>query len=162
MHDRVVSLLADKLISSGLKVTCAESCTGGGIAEALTTIPGSSKWFGYGFVTYANEAKVRVLGVSESTLANQGAVSEDVVAEMAAGALVASGADIAVAVSGIAGPDGGSAEKPVGMVCIGWKFRTNSAVTRCFYFTGNRAEIRAQAVEEGLKGLVKIIDEQLG
>ena len=152
MIEDSVRQLARKLITARLKATCAESCTGGGIAAALTSVAGSSKWFEYGFVTYADSAKTKMLGVSEATLAEQGAVSEAVVQQMAAGALEVSGADIAVAVSGIAGPGGGTAEKPVGLVWFCWLRRGRQPHSQSFHFTGDRMAIREQAVEEGLKG----------
>ena len=112
--------LGDALQLRQWRVATAESCTGGGIAAAITAIPGSSNWFEYGLVTYANAAKQHLLGVDSETLSNEGAVSENVVRQMAAGTLSLTGADIAVAVSGIAGPGGGSAEKPVGTVWFAW------------------------------------------
>ncbi len=130
-------------------VTCAESCTGGLLAAALTSLPGSTAWFEMSFVTYSNESKQRLLGVSADSLKCEGAVSETVAGEMAAGALSASGADFALSISGIAGPGGGSAEKPVGMVCFGLadKRQTHTATA---YFSGSRSEIRTQAVNFAL------------
>ena len=138
------------------QVTCAESCTGGGISAAITDIPGSATWFGAGFVTYSNGHKTRILGVSERTLERVGAVSEDVVKEMAAGALKVASADIAVAVSGIAGPDGGSAEKPVGTVWFAWA-TAEGVTTTCWLFDGDRWAVRAQAIETALRGLLDSI-----
>ncbi len=117
---RLSVLAGEKLKAQGRWITCAESCTGGGIAKAITDIAGSSAYFDRGFVTYSNAAKHDLLGVSEATLAAHGAVSEEVVREMAIGALRAARADLALSVSGIAGPDGGSAEKPVGTVWFGF------------------------------------------
>ncbi|MGD9659981.1 MAG: nicotinamide-nucleotide amidase [Porticoccaceae bacterium] len=142
------------LIARNWQVTCAESCTGGGVASAITAIPGSSSWFGAGFVTYSNRHKQTVLGVRESTLAQFGAVSEEVVREMAEGALVAASADIAVAVSGIAGPDGGSEEKPVGTVWFCWALKGGSSHTRRQQFLGDRGEVREQAVITALDGVI--------
>ena len=137
-------------------VATAESCTGGWIAKALTDVPGSSGCFGYGIVSYSNGAKESILGVTKRTLAEHGAVSEPVVREMAEGALKLSGADISVAVSGVAGPDGGSDEKPVGTVWFAWSIRDFSGFTtdtELQRFEGNRESIRLQTVVHGLEGL---------
>ena len=153
---QLAAQLGDELLQRGLKVTCAESCTGGGVARAITDIAGSSGWFEFGFVSYANKAKQQLLGVSAEALETEGAVSEVIVKQMARGALEASGADIAVAISGIAGPDGGSAEKPVGTVWFCWA--TKSALqTSCEVFTGDRAAVRSAAVEKSLQGLLDIL-----
>ena len=117
---RLASELGATLAARGWRVTCAESCTGGGVACAITEVAGSSRWFETGFVTYANDIKTAVLGVQQTTLATHGAVSEQVVREMALGALERSGADYAIAVSGIAGPEGGTEDKPVGTVWLAW------------------------------------------
>ncbi|HEY9101890.1 nicotinamide-nucleotide amidohydrolase family protein, partial [Chitinimonas sp.] len=118
MSQPLAEQLGKALLARGWRVTAAESCTGGGIASAITDIAGSSGWFDMGWVTYSNEAKQRLLGVAPTTLAEHGAVSEPVVREMALGALQAAGADLAVAVSGVAGPSGGTPAKPVGTVCL--------------------------------------------
>ncbi|MEH6466184.1 MAG: nicotinamide-nucleotide amidase [Porticoccus sp.] len=151
------SQLGELLLSRQFTVTCAESCTGGGIARAITDIAGSSQWFHAGFVTYANEIKQQFLGVSPEILASEGAVSEAVVKQMAEGALNASGADIAVAVSGVAGPDGGTEEKPVGTVWFAWATTNGSVVTHCNQFVGDRAAVRKAAVDQALKGLIKVL-----
>lgn len=137
------------------RVTMAESCTGGGIASAITDVPGSSGWFDMGFVTYSNEAKQQLVGVSADTLAAHGAVSEQVAAEMALGARAAAGADLAVAVSGIAGPTGGSALKPVGTVCFAWAGPDGLSTQTC-HFDGDRAEVRRQTVRQALVGLLTL------
>jgi nicotinamide-nucleotide amidase len=137
------------------RVATAESCTGGLIAGAITDVAGSSAWFDRGFVTYSNEAKVDMLGVRAETLEAHGAVSEATAREMAAGAVARSGADIAVAVTGIAGPAGGSPEKPVGMVSFGWAKRDGSTETATRYFDGDRASIRAATVSSALAGLIE-------
>ena len=142
------------LLGRGLKVTCAESCTGGGGAEVITRTPGSSDWFDVGFVTYADRAKRDVLGVSTTSLSRWGAVSERVVIEMAEGALSASRADLAVAISGIAGPEGGTVEKPVGTVWFAWARRGAATGTRHAKFDGNRDEVRQRAIEMALRGLI--------
>ncbi len=146
------SILGRKLAEQGLTVTAAESCTGGGIAAALTSVPGSSEWFGYGFVTYSNAAKQALLGVDAMTLQACGAVSREVVLAMAAGARQVAGADLSVAVSGVAGPGGGSADKPVGSVWIAWE-DSRAACARSFLFTGDRAAVREQSVVAALQGL---------
>lgn len=135
-------------------ITTAESCTGGMIAAAITDIPGSSAWFGTGFVTYSNEAKQRLLGVKNEMLETFGAVSEPVVQAMAMGAKRESGADWAVAVSGVAGPDGGTVTKPVGTVWFGFCEPGEVVWTKCCQFTGNRADIRYQTVEMALETLI--------
>jgi nicotinamide-nucleotide amidase len=142
----------------GRRLATAESCTGGLIAGAITAVPGSSRWFDRGFVTYANEAKVEMLGVSADTLASAGAVSEAVAAEMAAGALARSRADVAVAVTGIAGPDGGTPAKPVGTVCFAWARRGGAVATATLHFPGDRAAVRAATVAAALRGVLDHLD----
>lgn len=151
--ENLASELVRKLSAAGQTVATAESCTGGWIATALTAVPGSSGCFGYGLVSYSNGAKESLLGVDARTLREHGAVSEAVVREMAAGALRLSGADFAVAVSGVAGPGGGSAEKPVGTVWLAWagNDETEAAVYR---LDGDRASIRAESVRLALQGLM--------
>lgn len=136
----------------------AESCTGGGIAAAVTDIPGSSAWFDRGFVTYSNEAKQAMLGVQTETLARHGAVSEETAREMALGALANSLAQVAVAVTGVAGPGGGSVEKPVGTVCFGYARRDGASCTRRHVFPGDRAAVRCQTVATALAGLIAIAE----
>ncbi len=151
----LASQLGKLLEARDLKITTAESCTGGGISEAITAISGSSAWFEYGFVTYANSAKQTLLGVSSKSLEAYGAVSEQVVMEMALGALERSGADIAIAVSGIAGPGGGSLEKPIGTVWLAWAKRGGGVSASMFSFTGDRLQVRSQAVAEGMLGAMR-------
>ncbi|RXZ42628.1 CinA family protein [Crenobacter cavernae] len=152
--------LGQLLAARGQWVTAAESCTGGRIAGAITDIAGSSGWFGYGFVSYGNEAKQKLLGVSAETLAEHGAVSSATVREMADGALRESGADWAVAVSGVAGPGGGSTEKPVGLVWFG--LAGQGVETRAFSerFAGDRAAVRAATVDAALSALIAAIEAQ--
>ena len=152
--------VGNALRSRGLMLATAESCTGGWIAEAITAVPGSSQWFERGFVTYSNEAKRDLLGVRAATLAQQGAVSEATVGEMAEGALAHSRAQVAVAVSGVAGPGGGSLEKPVGTVCLAWA--RVGAVTRTLHtqFSGNRESIRRQAVAAALQGILDRLNDR--
>lgn len=152
--------LGKYLSDAGLSVTTAESCTGGWIAKVITDIAGSSVYFQRGFVTYSNDAKHTMIGVSEQTLDVYGAVSEAVVCEMAAGVLKTAGADLAVSVSGIAGPDGGSADKPVGTVWLCWAWRENNELktaARQYCFQGDRNAVRCQAVLKSLDGLIAIL-----
>ncbi len=149
--------LVTALSDTGKTVSTAESCTGGWIAKAITDIPGSSAAFAYGIVSYSNGAKESLLGVQNTTLAENGAVSVPVVTEMAEGALALSGADIAVAVSGVAGPDGGTDAKPVGTVCFGWAVRKPSGISSdsdLQRFEGNRNEVRVQSVAHALRGVL--------
>jgi len=141
-------LLAKKKFS----MTAAESCTGGWIAKLMTDIPGSSAWFERGFVTYSNQAKMDMLGVREDTLALFGAVSEQVALQMAQGALANSRADLSVAVTGIAGPGGGSKFKPVGTVWMAWAGNNSLIAERC-WFAGDREQVRRQTVAHALKRL---------
>lgn len=143
------------LLAAGLKTVTAESCTGGGVAAALTDVPGSSQWFERGYVTYSNAAKIADLGVEAATLDRHGAVSAAVVQEMVVGALRASGADVAVAVSGIAGPDGGTAEKPVGLVFLAAARRGDGVHVVREHFHGDRAAIRSAAVAAALQLIVR-------
>lgn len=153
--DATAARLGNALRRQGLNVSAAESCTGGGICEAITRVSGSSAWFQTGFVTYANQSKSRWLGVDEADLQAHGAVSEPVVRAMATGALAAAEADIAVAVSGIAGPDGGTADKPVGTVWFAWALRDGTVSSGCRRLQGNRRDVRAQTVLHALEGLIK-------
>ena len=146
------------LKSHGLMLATAESCTGGWVGEAVTSVAGSSQWYDRGFITYTNEAKQEMLDVSASTLAEFGAVSEQTVREMAAGALKHSRAQVALAVSGIAGPGGATPGKPVGTVCIAWALRTGAGRSQIFYFSGDRAEVRRQAVIAVLHGVLQLIE----
>lgn len=150
LAERVGLVMKDK----GLWLATAESCTGGGIAAAVTDVPGSSAWFDRGFVTYSNAAKQELLGVDADTLTQHGAVSEAVVRAMASGALAGSMADVAVAVSGIAGPDGGTQDKPVGTVWIAWAWRNRTVRAEKFLFPGGRSAVREATVFAALKGIL--------
>ncbi len=143
--------LGQVLKEKDLKIVTAESCTGGGIAQAITEVPGSSAWFDRGFVTYSNQAKVQMLQVKQSSLDEYGAVSEKVALEMVKGALINSAADIAVSVTGIAGPTGGTKLKPVGTVYIAWKKEGAPASCKKYIFLGDRRESRQQTVSKALK-----------
>ncbi len=149
-----VAVLAEILQSRNLRLVTAESCTGGGIASALTDLAGSSRWFECGFVTYSNEAKVRYLGVPPAIIEQCGAVSEETVRAMVAGAVNNSLGDLAVAVSGVAGPGGGSEDKPVGTVWFAWG-NENQQIAECCHFPGNREQVRALAVVHGIQGLCR-------
>ena len=151
----IAQRLGATLLARGEWLAFAESCTGGGMAHAVTAIAGSSGWFDRGFVTYSNAAKIDMLGVPETTLERHGAVSEQTARAMVQGALRNSRADWAVAITGVAGPAGGSAEKPVGTVCFAWAQRDNGCEPQTCHFTGDRAEVREQSVRHGLNGLLK-------
>lgn len=142
------------------RVATAESCTGGGVAAAITLTPGSSAWFEYGFVSYANTAKQALLGVRPATLTQDGAVSEAVVLEMVSGALKIAEADIAVAVSGLAGPGGGSADKPVGSVWFAWGVASGERATALHQFPGDRIAVQQQAVIRALQGLLDLMHKK--
>ena len=157
MFQQQLQHLASNLSTQNLKVTCAESCTGGLLAANLTRLPGSSAWFDMGFVTYSNEAKQQMLNVNPSTLAHYGAVSEEVVREMALGALISSKADYALSISGIAGPTGGSEEKPVGLVWFGLASKKR-IWAESKIFNGDRDQIRAQAVQHAVQLLLSKLD----
>ena len=147
MTDREI---VQKLIEKGITIATAESCTGGKISSTITDVPGSSSIFGYGMVTYSNEAKMKILGVKEETLKRVGAVSEEIAFEMAEGLKNLSGADVAVSVTGIAGPGGGSIEKPVGLVYMGLAYGDQVFIKKNL-FSGNRDEIRNQTVAEAFR-----------
>ena len=151
--------LANILTHRGILLVTAESCTGGGIAEALTSVPGSSRWFDRGFVTYSNAAKIDMLGVEPSLIAHWGAVSEPVAAAMVGGALDRSQADLAVAVTGIAGPTGGTPDKPLGTVWFGLARRQVPVLTFCRCFEGSRHGVRQQAVVAAIAALIQLLEE---
>ena len=145
--------IGQALNARGATVTTAESCTGGWVAKVITDIAGSSAWFERGFVTYSNEAKSQMIGVKPATLEQHGAVSEPVVVEMAIGAIKAARADYAISISGIAGPDGGSEEKPVGTVWFGFASKVDGTIAHCQLFAGDRDAVRRQATEYALQTL---------
>jgi len=158
--DSLAAQIGGLLKSQGLMLATAESCTGGGIAHAVTEVAGSSAWFERGFVTYSNLSKQQMLGVSEEALQRHGAVSEAVVREMAAGALRHSAAGVALAVSGIAGPDGGTPDKPVGTVWFAWVLRDGPAFARMHRLGGNRLEVRSSAVRIALEGVAELLAQR--
>lgn len=146
----LASLVVRRARARDLRIATAESCTGGMIAAALTAVPGSSNAFGFGFVSYANEAKAAMLGVPMDLIERFGAVSEPVAMAMADGALARAGADLAVAVTGIAGPDGGTADKPVGTVWFALARRDGSTLAERIIFDGDRAAVRAATADHAL------------
>lgn len=155
MHE-VAEAVVRKLKEAGMTVTTVESCTGGLLSATLVDVSGASDVFYQGVVTYANEAKVRLVGVKEATLQAHGAVSEETAREMAEGGAKAANADAALAVTGIAGPGGGTKEKPVGLVYIGC-YVNGKTIVKKNLFTGNRREVREQAVETALKLLLECL-----
>jgi len=141
----------------GAKIATVESCTGGGVASLLTDLAGSSTWFDRGFVTYSDASKVEMVGVDTAILAQYGAVSEQVAAEMAQGGINHSDAQYALSITGIAGPGGGSEHKPVGMVCFAWAGFGEQPVTRLKYFEGERADVRAQSVYYSVDRAIELL-----
>lgn len=162
LHEIELNQLAEQLGKTlkerSLVLALAESCTGGMMAQAVTSVAGSSAWFDRGFVTYSNAAKIEMLGVSEDTLTTYGAVSEETAREMAAGALKNSHADLAIAITGIAGPDGGNDEKPVGTVCFAWATLDGMVDSKTRHFSGDREQVRRQAVECAFKCMEITLD----
>ncbi len=154
--------LAQLLLTKGWKLALAESCTGGLVCATLTELPGSSDWFERGYITYSNQAKTECLGVPEELLQTDGAVSESVAKAMAQGAQINAGVDLAVSITGIAGPSGGSEVKPVGTVCFGWAIKNVAGenITTCQtkLFSGDRQSIRQQATEHALAGLLQLLN----
>ena len=160
--DTELHMLADQLghalKQAGRSLVTAESCTGGWLGEVVTAVPGSSHWYECGFITYSNTAKREILGVKTETLARFGAVSEQTARAMVEGALAHSHADMAVAITGIAGPGGGTAEKPVGTVCFAWALRKQPVQTGTKQFSGDREAVRRAAVKAALHGLNSLLE----
>jgi len=154
----ILQEVSNKLHANNLVMATAESCTGGWVAKQITDLDGSSAIFDRGFVSYSNEAKQDMLGVSAETINEFGAVSEEVALEMVTGAIEHSSADIAVSISGVAGPAGGTDLKPVGTVCFGWKKKGEEAHAETILFKGDRDSVRSQAVDYALSGIIKLID----
>ena len=148
--------LAQILLSKNWTVSLAESCTGGLICATLTELAGSSEWFERGYITYSNEAKAECLDVSPQLIESYGAVSEEVAKAMAEGARINSGSNVAISITGVAGPSGGSAEKPVGTVCFGWATE-NQTLTKTMHFDGDRQMVRQQAVKFALAELIALL-----
>jgi nicotinamide-nucleotide amidase len=161
MNDELETLAAElgaALLVRGEWLAAAESCTGGWLAQSVTAIAGSSAWFDRGFVTYSNDAKMDMLGVQPTTLERHGAVSEATARAMAQGALAHSRANWTVAITGIAGPSGGSPEKPVGTVCFAWASKDGGCEAQTCHFAGDRAAVREQSVRHALQGLLRRLD----
>ena len=161
--DRLAKRIGERLQAAGQKLVTAESCTGGWAAQVVTSVAGSSEWFERGFVTYSNEAKQESLGVPAELLRKHGAVSEETAREMALGALRHSKATLAVSITGVAGPSGGSAAKPVGTVCFGWAASGRAGVapsarTETRNFDGDRESVRRQSVIHALEGVIGLLD----
>src|SRR5450759_1404693 len=157
--DVLATQVGGALKSHGSMLATAESCTGGGVAQAITEVAGSSAWFELGFVTDSNLAKQQMLGVRETTLKQHGAVSEMTVREMVAGALQHSATQVALSVSGIAGPDGGTADKPVGTVWFAWGIKNGQTYAQRYQLGGNRAEVREQSVRIALQGVIDLLNQ---
>ncbi len=153
----ILEKVSKKLHENNLSLVSAESCTGGWVAKQITDLAGSSAIFDRGFITYSNQAKQDMLGVSENTLDKYGAVSEQVAIEMVKGALNNSQADIALSISGIAGPGGGTIDKPIGTVCFGWMKRGEKALAKTLIIEGDRDNVRKWAVDFSLGGIIKLI-----
>ena len=156
---KIEEKLVQSLAEMGLTVSTAESCTGGMVASTIIDVPGASDVYNEGFITYSNEAKMKYLNVSEEVLDSFGAVSEETVKQMASGCRKATGSDVAIATSGVAGPGGGSVEKPVGLVYIGCAYKDIIEV-RAYKFVGNRTEIRTQATNEAINMAMELIENQ--
>ena len=154
---QLATQLGDKLLVRGWMVATAESCTGGWVGQLLTSLAGSSAWYERGFITYSNAAKTEMLGVRADTLENHGAVSEETACAMATGALTHSHTQASLAITGIAGPGGGTPQKPVGMVCYGWAFTDGTVISSNCRLSGDREEIRSRAVAAALRGLIDLI-----
>ena len=154
---QLAQALGEKLRARGWMLATAESCSGGWVGQLVTAIPGSSHWYERGFITYANAAKIEMLGVPPETLAAHGAVSEETAMAMAAGALRHSHAQATLAISGIAGPGGGTPQKPVGLVCYGWALADGTLLSSTCRLDGDREEIRSRAVAAALRGLIELL-----
>jgi nicotinamide-nucleotide amidase len=161
-HDLIelAARVGETLKTHGLMLATAESCTGGGVAQAITEIPGSSAWFDRGFVTYSNASKMALLDIPASALEAHGAVSRETAAAMSTGALRHSDAQVALSTTGIAGPDGGTPDKPVGTVCFGWVLG-EKLMTERVQFSGDRHAVRTQSIEHALRGLLVFLDQPL-
>lgn len=149
--------LGTALCARGWLLATAESCTGGWVGELITALPGCSHWFERGFITYSNFAKTEMLGVTEETLAAHGAVSEETASEMASGALKHSRAQATLAITGIAGPEGGTPQKPVGLVCYGWALADGTLISSTCRLDGDREEIRSRAAAAAMRGLIELL-----
>jgi len=155
--EKLATQLGHQLKQKKFRLATVESCTGGGLSYWITSVAGSSTWFERGFVTYTGQAKIDLVGVKSQTLATHGEVSEATAKEMAEGGLQHSTADICIAITGIAGPDGGSEQKPVGTVWIAWAFRLQPTIVEAYYFAGDRQNIRMQSMEAALSKLLELV-----
>jgi len=162
VYQVLVERLASELIKRNARIATAESCTGGWIAKVITDMPGSSAWFEYGFVSYGNTAKTTMLGVNPVLIEKHGAVSAAVAEAMVTGALAAANAELALAVTGIAGPDGGTPEKPVGTVWFAFAAAGKGVVSACQHFAGDRDTVRRQTVSTALTGVLKYLEQSGG
>lgn len=154
--EKLSANLGTLLQKNNMYFTSAESCTGGLLSQSVVSVAGSSAWFGCSFITYSNISKHNILGVSKATLKSFGAVSEEVVGEMVTGALTESKADLGIAISGIAGPGGGTPERPVGTVCIAWKINGKPEIKKTFLFQGSRNEVRYLTVVKALEEAISL------
>ena len=159
-NDPLTQNIAHALLQQQAMLCCAESCTGGGIAKTLTDQAGSSAWFDRGFVTYSNQAKQQMLGISPALLATHGAVSQAVVQAMVVGALQHSAAQFALAVTGVAGPGGGTTDKPTGTVWLAWASTHGALNSSCEHFVGDRIAVRAATVNHALRGMLRLLEEK--
>lgn len=155
---RLARVVGERLLQRGVRLVTAESCTGGWAAQAVTAVAGSSQWFERGFVTYSNESKCEMLGVDAGTIERFGAVSEEAAREMAEGALRLSHAQVSLAISGVAGPGGGTPEKPVGTVCLAWAAAGRVVRSRRVHFVGDRTAVRWQSVKASLEGVLELLE----
>ncbi len=156
--DQLVQQLSELLIERGWMIATVESCTGGMISESITRKAGSSDWFERGFVTYSNDAKQELVGVSSESLRDHGAVSSAVAREMATGGIQSSRADLAVSVTGVAGPDGGSEEKPVGTVWIAWADRNGKVIDQGYLLSGDRQQVRLASAQHAFVGAIEFLN----
>jgi nicotinamide-nucleotide amidase len=155
--DDVIATLAKTLLAKGWRLSTAESCTGGLVSASITALAGSSEWFERGYITYSNQAKSEDIDVSQNLIEEYGAVSDQVARAMALGAKQNSGSDIALSITGIAGPTGGSSEKPVGTVCFAWVLANDQMISETKHFEGDRQQIRQQACDFSLRKLLSLV-----
>jgi len=160
MYPTIEEQLVNKLIEKNWHIACAESCTGGLVASRIVNVANASKVLDVSFVTYANEAKMKYLGVAQNTILHHGVVSEEVVAEMAAGVAKEAGSDVGIAISGIAGPGGGTEKKPVGMVCFGFYINGHISTRTCQFGNPGRNEVRALSTEYALKTAMELVSKE--
>ena len=155
----ISSELGELLKERDLSITCAESCTGGWVGQAITSVPGCSKWFSSSFVTYSYKAKSSILGVSPKDLTEFGAVSEEIVKQMVSGAITKTSADVGIGITGIAGPTGATDSKPLGTVCFAWKILNHTIVSSTEFFSGERNQVRYLSVERALLGTINLLKD---